>query len=83
MRRCCTTMSTEGSDRESMRLDRRHEQAVTRSLSHDELVQLHCYTATLLHCFPSQARAAADLAGQEDDLGRATERQSRSPRGTL
>ncbi len=43
-----------------MRLDGVHEQAITRPLPHDELVQLQC--------FPSQAWVSADLAGQGDDL---------------
>ena len=38
-----------------MRLDGPHEQAITRPLSHDELVQLHGGAA--------QARVAADLPG--------------------
>ena len=46
-----------------MRLDGLHEQAITRPLSHDELVQLHGFSA--------QARIAADLAGQGDGLARA------------
>jgi len=41
-RRCCRTLTAEDSHRESMRLDRAHEQAITRPLPHDELVQLHC-----------------------------------------
>ena len=61
--RCCTTLSAEDSHRESMRLDGPHEQAISRPLSHDELVQLHCLA--------EQARVAADLAGQGDDLARA------------
>ncbi len=63
VRRCFTTLSAEDSHRESMRLDGPHEQAITSPLSHDELVQLHCIAA--------QARVAADLAGQGDDLARA------------
>ena len=62
-RRCCRTLTVEDSHRESMRLDGLHEQAITRPLSHDELVQLHGFSA--------QARIAADLAGQGDDLARA------------
>jgi len=54
--RCCRTLTVEDSHCESMRLDGPHEQAITRSLSHDELVQLHGLA--------SQARVAADLAGQ-------------------
>jgi putative transposase len=61
--RCCTTMILADSHCESMRLDRPHEQAITRPLPHDELVQLHCCA--------SQARVFADLAGQGDDLARA------------
>jgi len=63
-RRCCTTSPTEDSHCESMRLDGLHEQAITRPLPHDELVQLHGFSA--------QARVAADLAGQGDGLARAT-----------
>ncbi len=62
-RRCCRTLSGEDSHRESMRLDGPHEQVITHPLSNDELVQLHCIAA--------QARVAADLAGQGDDLARA------------
>ena len=58
--RCCATLSEEDSHREFMRLDGVHEQAVTRPLSHDELVQLQC--------FAPQARLAVDLDGQGDDL---------------
>lgn len=46
-----------------MRLDGLNEQAITRPLPHDELVQLHCVA--------SQARVSADLAGQGHDLARA------------
>ena len=61
--RCCRTLIFEDSQRESMRLDGRHEQADTHPLPHDELVKLHCFT--------SLPRVAADLAGQGDDLARA------------
>ncbi len=61
--RCCTTLSAYDSHRESKWLDGPHGQAVTRPLSQDELFQLHCIAA--------QARIAADLAGQGDDLARA------------
>jgi hypothetical protein len=54
--RCCRILTVEDSNCESMRLDSPHEQAITRPLSHDELVQLHG--------FASQARVAADLARQ-------------------
>jgi hypothetical protein len=43
-----------------MRLDRLHEQAITRPLPHHELVQLLRVT--------EEARVVADLAGQGDDL---------------
>ena len=43
-----------------MRLDGAHEQSITRPLSHHELVQLHGVA--------TQARVAADLAGQGHDL---------------
>ena len=62
-RRCCTTLTVEDSQRESIRLDGLHEQAITRPLPHDKLVQLHCLTL--------QARFAVDLAGQGHDLARA------------
>lgn len=60
--RCCTTLTVEDSHCESMRLDGPHEQAITRPLSRDELVQLDGVT--------TQARVAAHLAGQGDDLAR-------------
>ena len=59
-RRCCTTLTVEDSQRESMRLDGLHEQAIPRPLPHDKLVQLHCLAL--------QARFAVDLAGQGHDL---------------
>src|SRR6056297_2055872 len=40
IRRCCTSLATEDSLCESMRLHGLHEQATSRPLSHDELVQL-------------------------------------------
>jgi len=46
-----------------MQLDGLHEQAITRPLPHDELVQLHCVAL--------QARFAVDLAGEGHDLARA------------
>jgi hypothetical protein len=58
--RCCRTLTVEDSHSESMQLDGFHEQAITRLLSHDELVQLHF--------FAPQARVTSDLAGQGDDL---------------
>jgi len=61
--RCCITLTSKDSHCESMRLDGMHEQAITRPLSHNELVQLHGFSA--------QARIVADLAGQGDDLARA------------
>ena len=61
--RCCITLVAKDSHRESNRLDRRHEQAITRPLPHDELVQLQRLT--------EEARVFADLAGQGDDLARA------------
>lgn len=60
VRRCCTTLTVEDSQRESMRLDGLHEQAIPRPLPHDKLVQLHCLAL--------QARFAVDLAGQGHDL---------------
>lgn len=41
--RCCITPALVESHRESMRLDRRHEQAITRPISRDELVLLHFF----------------------------------------
>lgn len=49
-----------GSHRESMRLEGAREQAITRPLPHDELVQLHVVSA--------EARIPADLAGQRQVL---------------
>jgi hypothetical protein len=43
-----------------MRLDGADEQAITRPIPRDELVQLHF--------FAPQARVTSDLAGQGDDL---------------
>lgn len=63
LRHCCRTLAMEDSHRETMRLDGPHEQAITRPLPHDELVQLHGFAA--------QARVTADLAGQGDELARA------------
>jgi hypothetical protein len=42
--RCCRTLTVKDSHCESSRLDRRHEQAITRPLPHYELVQLHRLT---------------------------------------
>jgi hypothetical protein len=52
--RCCITLVAKDSHRESKRLDRWHEQAITRPLPHDELVQLHRLT--------EEAWVFADLA---------------------
>ena len=60
---CCRTLSPEESHCKSMRLDGLHEQAITRPLSHDELVQLRCLA--------SQVRVFVDLAGRGHDLARA------------
>ena len=60
IRRCCTTLAMEDSQRESIWLDGVHEQTITRPLPHYELVQLHGGAP--------QARVAADLAGQGDGL---------------
>ncbi len=49
-RRCCITLTFEDSHCEYMRLDGSHEQADTRPLSHQELVQLHCGTAQAGRC---------------------------------
>ena len=45
---------------ESMRLEGQHDEALTRPLSHDELVQLQRGA--------EEARLSADLAGQGDGL---------------
>jgi hypothetical protein len=58
--RCCRTLTGKDSHRESLRLDRVHEQAITYPLPHDELVQLQCVA--------EKARVAVDLAGQGHDL---------------
>lgn len=57
---CCTTLTVGDSDRESIWLDSWHEQAISRPLPHDELIQLHRLT--------EEARVAVDLAGQGNDL---------------
>jgi hypothetical protein len=49
-RRCCTTLTVEDPQSESMRLDRRHEQAIPRPLPHYELVQLHRLTEGVGRC---------------------------------
>lgn len=72
---CCIPLTFEDSHRESMQLDGLDEHAITRPLSHNDLVQLHGFSV--------QARIVADLAGQGDDLARAAWRQSRSPCGVL
>ena len=59
-RRCCRTLRLEDSHRESMRLDGLYEQAITRPLPHNKLVQLHCLA--------SQPGFAVDLVGQGHDL---------------
>ena len=61
--RCCRTLTVADSQRESIRLDGWHEQAITRPLPHHERVQLPGGAA--------QARLIADLVGQGDDLARA------------
>ena len=63
MGRCCRTLAAKDSHCESMPLDRADEQAHTRPLPHDELVQRQ-------QC-AQEARVAAGLAGQGDDLARA------------
>ena len=50
MRRCCITLVARDSHRESKRLDRLHEQAITRPLPHYELVQLHRLTEEAWFC---------------------------------
>ena len=61
--RCCTSLTMEDSHCESMALDAVHEQAISRPLSHDELVQLQRVDA--------QAGVFADLGRQGHDLARA------------
>lgn len=58
--RCCTTLIVADSLCESMRLDRLHEQTITRPLPHHELAQLYSFT--------EEAWLFADLAGQGYDL---------------
>ncbi len=62
--RCCTSLTTEDSLCESMRLDARYEQAISHPLLHDELVQLQRIAA--------EAGIAADPGRQGHDLARAT-----------
>jgi hypothetical protein len=61
--RCCKTIPVKDSHHESMRLHGLDEQAISRPLSHDELVRLQRVTA--------EARFAADLGRQGHDLARA------------
>ncbi len=61
--RCCTTLVVGDSQCESMRLEGMHDEALSRPLPHDELVQLQCSTA--------ETRFLADLAGQGHGLARA------------
>ncbi len=61
--RCCRTTPTRDSLCESMRLNGLHEQATSRPLSYDELVQLQRV--------PTQAGVSADLGRQGHDLARA------------
>ena len=61
--RCCKSMTTKDSLRESMALDAVHEQAISRPLSHDELVQLQRVA--------EEAGVSAHLGRQGHDLARA------------
>jgi len=63
LRRCCTSLTTKNSLRDSSPLHALHEQATSRPLSHDELVQLQRIAA--------QAVAPSDLGEQGHDLARA------------
>ncbi len=64
VRRCCTSLTTEDSLRESMPLDARYEQAISHPLLHDDLVQLQRIAA--------EEGIAADPGRQGHDLARAT-----------
>ena len=59
---CCKSLTTKDSLRESMALDAVHEQAISRPLSHDELVQLQRVA--------QEAGVSADLGRQGHDLAR-------------
>lgn len=61
--RCCKSLTTKDSLRESMVLDAEHEQAISRPLSHDELVQLQRVA--------QEAGVSAHLCRQGHDLARA------------
>jgi hypothetical protein len=61
--RCCKSLATKDSLRESMALGAVHEQAISRPLSHDELVQLQRIAR--------EAGGSADLDRQGHDLARA------------
>ena len=61
--RCCKSLTTKDSLRESMALDAEHEQAISRPLSHDELVQLQRVA--------QEAGVSAHLDRQGHDLARA------------
>lgn len=61
--RCCKSLTTKDSLRESMALDAVHEQAISRPLSHDELVQLQRVA--------QEAGVSAHLGRQGHDLARA------------
>ena len=50
-----------------MRLDRLHEQAITRPLPHDELVQLHC-VASQARVTTAPGAGVAITAGFEFDV---------------
>jgi len=49
-RGCCRILTVEDSPVESMRLDGPHEQAITRPLSHEELVRLQPRFASAGRC---------------------------------
>jgi len=63
VRRCCKSLTTKDSLRESMALDAVHEQAISRPLSHDELVQLQRVA--------QEAGVSTHLGRQGHDLARA------------
>jgi len=63
VKRCCRILIVEDSHCKSMRLCRRHEQAITCALSNHELVRLHRLT--------EEAWLVADLAGQGYGMARA------------
>jgi hypothetical protein len=60
---CCESLMSRDSLRESMALEAAHEQAISRPLPYDELVQFQCIA--------QEAGVSADLDRQGHDLARA------------